>query len=154
MPVDEPVSSPTPIVPVATEEPTVKSASPTATSSGTWSLVSTSKGELLEFKQNKQTTKVGSWVTAALINESKILQHNWVLVQPGTKDLVAADGLPFESNGYIKDGDDRVIASIGMVNPGETGETSFVAPAAGIYQFVCTFPAHNFTMWGTLEVSP
>ena len=34
-------------------------------------------------------------------------------------------------------------------NPG----VKFTAPSAGTYQFVCTFPGHNFTMFGDFTVN-
>ena len=132
----------------AVSQPTVRTGSQSAT------LTISSKGELLEFDQSNLTIEAGEEVRLSFRNNSKVLQHNWVLVRNGTKDIVATDGMPFQDNGYIKIGDERVIASVNLVDPGESGQAEFIAPAAGIYQFVCTFPAHNFTMWGTLEVSP
>lgn len=32
-------------------------------------------------------------------------------------------------------------------------EVRFTAPPPGNYQFVCTFPGHNFTMFGVFEVT-
>ena len=49
-------------------------------------------------------------------------------------------------------GDDRVIAQIGLLDPGEGNEIRFVAPGVGLYQFVCTFPGHNITMFGEFNV--
>ena len=34
------------------------------------------------------------------------------------------------------------------------GGADFIAPPAGPYQFVCTFPGHNFTMFGDFIVTP
>ncbi|MQG65022.1 MAG: azurin, partial [SAR202 cluster bacterium] len=40
-----------------------------------------------------------------------------------------------------------------LLDPGASGEVTFTAPASGTYQFVCTFPGHNFTMFGDFIVN-
>ena len=39
------------------------------------------------------------------------------------------------------------------MNTGTVEELNFVPSTAGTYQFVCTFPAHNVTMFGAFEVT-
>ena len=78
-----------------------------------------------------------------------------MLVQAEQKDVVASRGTAAgPDNGWLQSGDPDVIASSRLLNPGETGEIQFAAPAAGTYQFVCTFPGHNLTMFGDLVVNP
>ena len=45
-----------------------------------------------------------------------------------------------------------ILASTGLLDPGATEQVSFTAPAPGTYQFVCTFPGHNFSMFGDFTV--
>ena len=91
-------------------------------------------------------------MTVTFTNASTINQHNWVLVQLGTKDAVAADGVgAVEANSWVKPDDDRVIAHTKLLGPGESEEVKFTGQIAGIYQFVCTFPGHSATMFGEFK---
>ena len=86
-------------------------------------------------------------------NNSATLEHNWVLVEVGSKDQVATAGLRAGAgNGWIPQGDDRVLVHTTLLAPGESEEIRFAAPAVGTYQFLCTFPGHGATMFGSFEV--
>ena len=86
-------------------------------------------------------------------NVSSFAQHNWVLVREGTGNVVAQRGMAAGTdNDYVQPADPDVIAHTKLLNPGETGEVRFTAPPLGTYQFVCTFPGHNFTMSGDFAV--
>ena len=111
------------------------------------------RGDALEFDTSSLTAAAGSEVSLTFSNTSTINQHNWVLVQPGTKDAVAADGATAgPANDWIPPNDDRVLFQTKLLNPGETAEIRFT-PEAGTYQFVCTFPGHNSLMFGDFEVT-
>ena len=111
-------------------------------------------GETLTFDTATITARSGAEVTITFTNPSANNQHNLVIVQAGTKDAVAADGTAAgPANNWVPPGDPRVIANTILLNPGATGEVTFTAPAAGTYQFVCTFPGHNFTMFGDFVVN-
>ena len=59
------------------------------------------------------------------------------------------------ANGYIPENmKDRVVASIGLLGPNETGEVTLTAPSEpGEYPFLCSFPAHcQIGMKGVLVV--
>ena len=110
-------------------------------------------GDALRFDVDRFEVHAGSVVLMTLKNTSSVNQHNWVLVRRGTKDQVAAAGVKAGPEfGWIPPDDDRVIAQIGLLEPGEGAEIRFVAPAVGRYQFVCTFPGHNITMFGDFNV--
>ena len=148
-----------------TQEPTptaTTAAAPTATApaatpgqpSGPVSLQIGVNGEALEFDTGGLSVAAGSNVVVTFTNTSVVNQHNWVLVPAGTKDDVAAAGTAAgPDNDWIPVGDDRVLASTKLLDPGATGDVEFTAPPAGTYQFVCTFPGHNFTMFGDFEVT-
>lgn len=111
-------------------------------------------GNALKFNTAKFSARAGSEVTLKFSNVSTINQHNWVLVQAGAKDAVATAGVAAgPANGWVPPGDARVIAKTGLLDPGASGEVRFTAPAAGAYQYVCTFPGHNFTMFGDFVVT-
>ena len=114
------------------------------------------KGEALQFDNDRLEATAGTEVVLCLNNVSIVNQHNWVLVQDGTKDDVAKRGLEAgPANGWVQPGDPDVVAHTGLVNPGETGEVRFTAPPPTVaYEFVCTFPGHNLTMSGDFVVTP
>ena len=111
------------------------------------------QGDTLEFDTNNLTATAGSEVVLTFNNVSAINQHNWVLVRPGSKDAVATRGTANPTTDWIQPGDPDVIANTKLAAAGETATISFTAPAAGTYQFVCTFPGHNGTMFGDFEVT-
>ncbi|MBC8281034.1 MAG: hypothetical protein H8E48_09635 [Chloroflexi bacterium] len=115
-----------------------------------------SDGELLAFTPKELTAVAGEEMTVTFTNEANSSKHTWVLVTPGssTRNDVAALGIAAGAdNGYVKPGDPNVIAKIGLLNGGDSGKVTFTVPAAGTYQFVCTFPSHDRQMWGKLVVS-
>ena len=112
------------------------------------------EGDALQFNTDSLTSSAGTEVVITFSNTSTLNQHNWVLVQTGTKDAVATDGTAAgPDNNWIPPNDARVIAHTALLAPGETEEIRFTLDA-GTYQFVCTFPGHNFTMFGDFEVTP
>ena len=116
--------------------------------------ISTVSSDDLEFDNDTLTASAGTEVVLRFSNNAITQQHNWVLVQSGARDEIATAGvLAGPANDWVPE-DDRVIANTKLISAGESGEVSFTAPEAGTYQFVCTFPGHNLTMFGTFEVSP
>ena len=142
-PTTAPVDSPTPAPP------------PTPEPAGPISLEISSVGEEQKFDQETFAVREGAQVTLTYNNVSEALQHNWVLVKNGTKDDVAAAGQFFPTDNWIDPDDPNIIdeAHTKLTDPGKTGQIIFTAPAAGKYQFVCTFPGHNLTMFGEFIVS-
>jgi len=111
-------------------------------------------GDLLEFDSKSMSVKAGEQVILEFLNQAVTQQHNWVLVQSGVKDEIAAAGIAAgASSGWIPQ-DERILAHTGLINPGGTGLVQFTAPPAGKYQFVCTFPGHSAAMFGDFEVTP
>ena len=111
-------------------------------------------GDTLQFDKQSLTVSAGSEVTLSFTNVATVQQHNWVLVKAGTKDEVALAGtLAGVANGWIPPDDDRVLAASSLLDAGGAEEIKFTAPAAGTYQFVCTFPGHNATMVGDFIVN-
>jgi azurin len=47
---------------------------------------------------------------------------------------------------------DKVVAFIPVLGPKKSADTTFKAPAAGEYAFLCSFPGHAALMKGTLTV--
>ena len=112
------------------------------------------KGDTLNYDRDTLSVNATRDVTVKFHNAASSLQHNWVLVQPGSKDAIATAGIEAgEVNSWLPPSDPRVIAFIKLLDGGDRGEANFKAPPAGVYQYVCTFPGHNFTMYGDFVVS-
>ncbi|MCS7088371.1 MAG: plastocyanin/azurin family copper-binding protein [Thermoflexales bacterium] len=114
------------------------------------------KGNELYYDKNELRAPAGSKITLVFKNAADPnsgLLHNWVLVRPGTADAVANDGIAAgEANGYLKPGDNRVLAHTKMIKPGESDTITFDAPPAGSYDYICTFPGHAVLMRGKLII--
>jgi len=101
----------------------------------------------------------GQKVTVTLINVGELpkiaIAHNFVLLKAGT-DVAAfvKAAATHEAEGYMPpELAGEVIAASKMLGPGESDTISFVAPAAGTYDYICTFPDHvHAGMRGTLNV--
>ena len=115
--------------------------------------IGSASSDEFQFTIDSLTATSGEEVTLRFTNNAVTQQHNWVMVQDGTKDEVATAGLVDPVN-WLNADDPNVIASVRLLNPGESAQVTFTAPAAGAYQFVCTYPGHNATMFGTFEVAP
>ena len=106
-------------------------------------------GDSLQFDLATMSAPAGEEIVVNFHNSSSVNTHNWALVEAGTKDEVASDGTAVgPTNHWLPVNDSRVLASTILVGPGASAAANFTAPAAGTYQFVCTFPGHNFTMFG------
>lgn len=109
--------------------------------------------DALEFDAGSLTAAANEEVTLTFHNTSTVYQHNWVLVRAGDRESVVEAGLAAgEENGWVPPGDERVLAQIRLLGPGQTEEVRFNLEP-GAYEFVCTFPAHNLTMYGALEAT-
>ena len=107
----------------------------------------------LRFDVDQFSVRTGTVVVMTLKNSSQVNQHNWVLVKAGTKDAVASRGTIHPTTYWVQPDDPDVIVHTELVDPRTSVMIRFVAPAAGKYQFVCTFPGHNVTMFGDFEVT-
>lgn len=106
------------------------------------------------------TAAPGETIKVVLVNAStlpkEVMGHNWVLLAAGADPVAfAAAGASEPKNNYIPEKmKDKVVASIALLGPKETGEVTFKAPMApGDYPFLCSFPAHTVVgMKGVLTV--
>ena len=115
--------------------------------------------DLMKFDVTSIEAAPGQKVTVTLANNGTLpkaaMAHNFVLLKAGT-DVIgfASAAMTHAENGYIPpDMADKVIVSSKMLGPGETDSVTFTAPAAGVYDYICTFPGHAMAgMRGTLTV--
>ncbi|MGK0189905.1 MAG: azurin [Verrucomicrobiales bacterium] len=111
----------------------------------------------MEFDRRALTVDPGVTVTLVLRNTDS-MQHNWVLCLPGKEHPMEVAkaawmlGAEAVARNYVPDSN-KVITATEIVNPGESGSVTFVAPkVTGAYPYVCTLPGHAMTMQGILYV--
>jgi uncharacterized cupredoxin-like copper-binding protein len=96
--------------------------------------------DAFQFTPASASASAGDEVEVTL-NNTGALEHSWALV---ANDADAA---------IVTDADAINSSATGAVAPGETGNVTFTAPAAGTYQFVCTIAGHAAAgMVGTFNV--
>ena len=142
--------------PTATSPADVSPTATTAAPSGGGSVtleIGSVNSDILEFDTSTLTASAGAEVTLTFSNNAVSQQHNWVLVKDGTKDAVAMAGMTAPTTNWVSPDDANVITNAPLIAPGESANITFTVPSAGKYQFVCTFPGHNLTMFGTFEVT-
>ncbi|MER3374681.1 MAG: ThuA domain-containing protein [Allomuricauda sp.] len=113
--------------------------------------------DVMKYDKELITAKAGSTIQIVL-NNPDFMQHNLVLVQPGTKEKVGAeaDKLAMASNGqelqYVPQLSE-VIAATPLINSGGSYTLTIKLPnKAGDYPYICTFPGHWRIMQGVLRV--
>jgi azurin len=131
-------------------------ASSSSSGTGPTTLELGSDGEGLAFKPNALSVSVGQKITIKFKDNSAAQQHNWVLVKGGADvaQKVATGGLVTGADkNYLPSDVASIIANTTLSSAGQTVETTFTAPAAGTYTFLCTVPGHFPLMQGTLTVN-
>lgn len=113
--------------------------------------------DLMKFDKNELSVKAGQEVTLTLRHIGKIgkkvMGHNFVLLKEGTSvpEFSAKAAAAGESKDWIAN-EDQIIAHTKMIGGGETTKVTFTAPAAGTYDFICSFPGHSGLMKGKFIV--
>ena len=108
------------------------------------------------YDKNKIEVNSGKNIILTLNHKGKVskefMGHNFVLLQKGVNvDEYAKKAVLAKSNDYIPNSDEA-IAYTKMLGGGESTTISFLAPEAGIYTYICTFPGHYMMMRGELIV--
>ncbi len=111
----------------------------------------------LKFDKEQFKVKAGAGVALTFINNDKMpMIHNLVLVQPGARFEIVTAAANMGANGLVNEfvpKSDKVIAFTPLVLHRNTYTLYFKAPAKpGKYEYVCTYPGHGLTMWGTMLV--
>ena len=113
------------------------------------------EGDAMAFDKKEFEVKAGATVKITFKNNAAKggLQHNLLVVKPGTEQTVANASIQAGSEkGWSPDADPNVLVKTKLVNPQESDSIVFVAPAAGDYPYICTFPGHSMIMKGTMHV--
>ena len=116
---------------------------------------------VMQFDKKELTVKAGSKVALLFANKGCALQHNFLLLKPGSKDAVGAlaDKLLTDpgalAKAYLPESPDILAKSNKLIAIGQTDLINFTAPAEpGDYPYICTFPGHWRLMSGVLKVVP
>lgn len=109
-------------------------------------------GSTLEFQPPRISAKHGTRVRLRFVN-SGTLPHNVVLPRDeGDIDALALAAYGAAESGYVPvDQKDRLLAYSALASPGDTVELTFVVPPPGEYTYICLFPGHANSMFGTLR---
>lgn len=113
--------------------------------------------DMMQFNKKEIRIKAGRKVKITLKHLGKmdknVMGHNFVLLKSGV-DIIVFGGkaATARDTDYIPDGGADVIAYTKLIGGGETAVVEFDAPAAGTYDFLCSFPGHYALMKGKLIV--
>ena len=113
--------------------------------------------DLMKYDTDTFTVAPGEKIVLELDNLDG-MQHNLLIVKPGTLDKVgaAADAMlidPQAADKQYKPEIPEVLFATDMLDPGELFSLKFTAPTTpGDYPFVCTFPGHWRMMNGIMRV--
>lgn len=93
-----------------------------------------------------------------VLDNVDIMPHNLVVTLPDSRTEVGilAEKMGASPDAFAKQfipDSDKVVSGTGMLQPGQREKLQLTAPdKAANYQYVCTFPGHWRTMWGTLHI--
>jgi len=113
--------------------------------------------DYMKFNTNEIRAKAGQKVKLTLrhigTQDVRVMGHNVVILKEGVNATVfASKAAKARENDYIPVDSKEVIAHTKMIGGKQTTSVEFIAPAAGTYDFICSFPAHFAMMKGKFIV--
>ena len=113
--------------------------------------------DLMQFSLSEIKVKAGQKVKLTLRHigtlDKNVMGHNVVILKSGVDIAEFASLASTEkANDYIPADTQDVIVHTKIIGGGETTSIEFEAPAVGIYDFICSFPAHFAMMKGKFIV--
>jgi len=113
--------------------------------------------DAMKYSKDRMEVTAGQKVSLTLIHEGQLpkesMGHNWVLLEQGTNlEEFALGALEYADNDYIPTEKAGIIVHTEMIGGGAMTTIEFEAPAAGEYDFLCTFPGHYGFMKGKFVV--
>jgi len=109
-------------------------------------------GERMAYDVTEFEVPAGAEVRLTLVNTSRTMFHNWVLVQPRSEDEVGSKGILVGiEKSWVPDLP-AVLAATRAAPPGTQVRVTFRAPAPGTYPYLCTVPGHQIAMRGRMRV--
>ena len=114
--------------------------------------------DAMQFNLKEVKVPAGSTVALTLNHTGKIAKaamgHNIVILAAGTDvNKFAAAAMTAKNEDYVPSAQKAsVIAATKLLGGGESDTVVFKAPAAGSYDFICSFPGHYAVMKGKFIV--
>lgn len=139
--------------PSATETPATETPAETQTDANAVAELTIDGNDQMQFDKKEFHVKEGQKVKLTLTHSGKMdkktMGHNWVLLAQGmTPELYAKAAAKDGDENYISKSESaNVIAHTKLIGAGESDTIEFTAPAAGVYDFLCSFPGH----WGAMN---
>ena len=140
-------------------KPAPEPETPVVVDDGTVVTINLTANDAMQFNTAEIKIAAGRTVKLNLKHVGKMpaemMGHNFVLLAQGTDlNAFSAAGVTAPKSDYIaKAMADKVIAKTKLLGGGQSDSIEFKAPAAGTYDFLCTFPGHSAIMKGKLIVS-
>jgi azurin len=105
------------------------------------------------------TVKAGGHVKVSFLNQGAAapLPHNFCICKSGSKDAVIAETQKMMTDpnamakGFVPESS-LILWHTKLLLPAQTETIEFIAPSAGEYPYLCTFPGHAVTMSGVMKV--
>ena len=114
----------------------------------------------MQFDKKEFTVKEGEVVALTFKNAGTLpkaaMGHNIMILKEGT--VVPAFAVDCAPNGQTTglpvnpELQEKIVAHTDILGPGEEETVTFTAPAAGTYDYICTFPGHFALMKGVMTV--
>lgn len=116
--------------------------------------------DAMQFDKKEFEVTAGQTVELILKHTGKLAKltmgHNVVILKPGTPvPTFAMAAMQASANDYVPTDEANaaaVFAKTKLIGGGETDTITFTAPAAGTYEYLCTFPGHFGIMKGKMIV--
>lgn len=114
--------------------------------------------DAMQFDKKELRVKAGQKVKLTLRHTGKmdvnVMGHNVVILKQGVSLTAFGNkAATAKDNGYIPEGaEGDIIANTKLIGGGQTTSIEFDAPAAGTYDFLCSFPGHYALMKGKFIV--
>jgi uncharacterized protein len=121
---------------------------------------------VMQFDKKTFSVPAGAKVSLLFTNKACPLQHNIIILKPGTDakfgaasdKMIVTDAAGALAKLYIPDDAESkaaiIAASAKLIGTGQNEIINFTAPEEpGEYPYVCTFPGHRFLMKGVMTVT-
>ena len=121
---------------------------------------------VMQYDKKAISVKAGENVALFFTNKGCPLQHNLIILKPGTDaafggaadKMILTDAAGAMAKHYCPDDAASKAAIIAatskLIGPGQNETLRFTAPAEpGDYPYLCTFPGHRFLMKGVMTVT-
>jgi uncharacterized cupredoxin-like copper-binding protein len=99
----------------------------------------------MEYEPKQIKVPSGSNIRIVLQNEAETeaMIHNFVLIERGKSEEIYPLAQEAGPDANYVPVHASIYAASPLAQPGKTVEVEFETPAAGIYQFICTYPGHS-----------